>query len=70
MRQEMAVQDGLGRAGRATADRVVERRRGRDRRTTSVGVEFYLDRGTPSLFAKWWSGLVSMAPALGRDGLK
>ncbi|MGH7586016.1 MAG: hypothetical protein ACREMH_07200 [Gemmatimonadales bacterium] len=68
MRQETAVQDERGRAGRATFDRLADRRRGGDRRLASV--EVYLDRGTPNLFAKWWSGLVSMAPALGRDGLK
>ena len=65
MKQEMAVQDMRGRAGRATADG--QRRAGR---AAPIGAEVYLDRGTPSLFAKWWSGMVSMAPALGRDGLK
>ena len=68
----MAVKDGMGRAGRAgraTADRPVDRRRG-DRRSASVQVETYLDRGTPNVFAKWWDGLVSIAPSLLQSGLK
>ena len=68
----MAVKDGMGRAvraGRTTADRPGDRRRG-DRRSASVEVESYLDRGTPNVFAKWWDGLVSIAPGLLQSGSK
>lgn len=71
MRQEMAVQDGRGRAGqagRATEDG--QRRAGRAGRALPVGVEIYVDRGTPNVFAKWWDGLVSIAPGLLQSGMK
>lgn len=70
----MAVKDGQGRAGRtgrATTDG--QRRTGRAGPAglaVPSGAETYHDRETTNVFAKWWDGLVSIAPGLLQSGLK